>query len=179
MTPRMKDLRRGRYFGASLPGRARLLARAARGTDETGQPISSRQQVQWGGMCSTLHQTEGWASAEATSKSSTTLHQLLLLHCTRLTFCLRRVRITTEVISRSREPSLLMTFSQSLRAASAPLSLLGPPFLLGRFHTPSIQRPVKIIQPTTTLLSLSHLSPAAPDNQSHKAQREETGAMVM
>ena len=32
----------------------------------TVQPISIRQQVQWGGMRSTLHQTEGWASAEAT-----------------------------------------------------------------------------------------------------------------
>lgn len=32
----------------------------------TVQPISIRQQVQWGGMCSTLHQSEGWASAEAT-----------------------------------------------------------------------------------------------------------------
>lgn len=32
----------------------------------TVQPIRIRQQVQWGGMCSTLHQTEGWASAGAT-----------------------------------------------------------------------------------------------------------------
>lgn len=36
----------------------------------TVQPISIRQQVQWGGMCSTLHQTEGWASAEATHISN-------------------------------------------------------------------------------------------------------------
>lgn len=34
----------------------------------TAQPISIRQQLQWGGMCSALHQTEGWSSAEAPLK---------------------------------------------------------------------------------------------------------------